>query len=261
MDPDEDVLLEGLRQPTGLRGDQPEAERDVLLVIELRLEEVHVEEAVLRLHGHRGLHRGLDQGLVAAPVLDQIRDRADLEVVLLREDLELGHARHRPVVVHDLADHAGRRAAGQAREIDDALGLASPYEDAAVPRPQGEDVARTGQIGRGRVGPDRLPDGVSAVRGADARGDAAGGLDGDREGRPVCVGVVGGLHRQLELVAERTVEGHADQPPALLGHEVDVVRGDELREHREVALVLAIGVVHEDHHAPLGEVLDAVGDG
>ena len=118
-------------------------------------------------------------------------------------------------------------------------------------------MARTGQISRGRVGPDRLPDGVSAVRGADARGDAAGGLDGDLKAVPcalvlweACIGSRACGHRR----------GHADQPPALLGHEVDVVRRDELREH-EVALVLAIGVVHEDHHAPLGEVLDAVGDG
>ena len=72
VDPHEEVLL-GFRTDR-LRADEPEAQGDVLLVIQLRLEEVHVEEAVLRLHRH-GVSTAASTRLVAASVLDQVRDR------------------------------------------------------------------------------------------------------------------------------------------------------------------------------------------
>ena len=70
--------------------------------------------------------------------------------------------------------------------------------------------------------------------------------------------VNGGLERRLvlgrhqveaELVAALRRERQADQPAPLLGHEVDRLGRDELRGHREVALVLAVLVVADDDHA------------
>ncbi len=49
---------------------------------------VHAELAEVRLHGLLG--DPLDRALVAEPVADEIGDRADLQVVLLREDFDLG---------------------------------------------------------------------------------------------------------------------------------------------------------------------------
>src|ERR1019366_10735531 len=62
-------------------------------------------------------------------VLDQVFDRQDPEPVLLREALEVRHPRHRPVLVHDLADDAGGREVGEAREIDGPLSLAGANEN------------------------------------------------------------------------------------------------------------------------------------
>src|SRR3954464_8444504 len=45
------------------------------------------------------------------------------------------------------------------------------------------------------------------------------------------------------------------------GHEVDVVGADELRGHDEVALVLAVLVVHDDDHASRGDLLQRLLDG
>ncbi len=52
------------------------------------------------------------------------------------EALELGHARHRAVIVHDFADHAGRLHARHAREIDRRFGVAAARKHAAVDRAQ-----------------------------------------------------------------------------------------------------------------------------
>src|SRR5262249_2536457 len=42
---------------------------------------------------------------------------------------------------------------------------------------------------------------------------------------------------------------HADQPAAILRHEVDGIRGHPVRGHEEIALVLAILVVDHDQDA------------
>ena len=97
---------------------------------------------------------------------------------------EVGHAGHRAVVVHHLADHAGRVQAGEAGEVDGGLGVAGALEHAARLGLQREDVARAGRGRAGAVvGVDRDLDGVGAVVGGDAGGDALAGLDRDGERR------------------------------------------------------------------------------
>ena len=91
--------------------------------------------------GSRTRDLALDELLVPAPVLDQVGDRDHLQPVPLAVRHEVGHAGHRPVLVHDLADDAGRVEAGEAREVDRRLRLAGAHEDAAVAGAQREDVA------------------------------------------------------------------------------------------------------------------------
>ena len=54
---------------------------------------------------------------------------------------------------------------------------------------------------------------------------------------------------------------HANQPAPVLGHEIDRRRRHELRRHDQVALVLAVGIVHHDHHLALPQVGDDGFDG
>ena len=91
--------------------------------------------------------------------------------------LEVVDARHRAVVVHDLADHAGRVQAGQPREVDGGLGLARALQHAAGLGLQREDVAGLDEVARRRLGVDRDLDRARAVGGADAGRDAVAGLD------------------------------------------------------------------------------------
>ena len=118
--------------------------RHVMLVVDQRAEADHVEVAELR--GQPGLDDALDQLVVAAPVGDQVGDRDHLQPVLRAVALEVGHARHRAVVVHDLADHAGRVEAGEPREVHRRLGLAGALEHAAGLRLQREDVTRLDEV-------------------------------------------------------------------------------------------------------------------
>jgi hypothetical protein len=60
----------------------------------------------------------LDQLLGPASVLDQVGDGHHLQAVPPAVRNEVGDARHRSVVVHDLAQHAGGIQPGQAREVD-----------------------------------------------------------------------------------------------------------------------------------------------
>ena len=66
--------------------------------------------------------------------------------------VEVGDPRHRAVVVHDLADHAGRDQPGEAREIDRRLGLPDPLEHAAGLGLEREHVARLDEVARARLG-------------------------------------------------------------------------------------------------------------
>lgn len=87
----------------------------------------------------RGDHRvdlALHQTLVREPPANEVGNRHDADVVGLAKALELRQAGHGAVRVHDLADHAARREAGEPREVHAALGLAGAHEHAAIARAQ-----------------------------------------------------------------------------------------------------------------------------
>ncbi len=65
----------------------------------------------------------IDEVIVFAAIGDEIGDRADLEAMELREFHEVRHPRHGAVIVHDLADHAGRIKPRQSRDIDGRFGM------------------------------------------------------------------------------------------------------------------------------------------
>ena len=105
-------------------------ECDVLLAGQRLLEEHGRELAVCGRQANRDL--ALDELLVPAAVLDQVGDGDEPESVLRAEIDQVGDARHRAVVLHHLADHAGGVETREPREIDCRLGLARALEDAAA---------------------------------------------------------------------------------------------------------------------------------
>ena len=134
-------------------------ERDVVLAGQLLAVGDRRELAVGGRQPHRRLP--LDQLLVLVPVLDQVGDRDHLQPVPLAVRDEVAQAGHRPVLVHDLADDAGRDAGPPA-----APGRPTPPSG----RPGGgrrrrwRAAGRRGRDGRGRAAstPVRSPPGSSA---------------------------------------------------------------------------------------------------
>ena len=151
-----------------------------------------------------------------------------LSLCSLRELLEIGTARHRAVVVHDLDDHGGRLEAGEPREIATRLGVTGARQHAAGLRHQRKDVAGLAQVFGARVGRDRRADRVRAIVRRDAGGDAFGGLDRHvklvRCSRSVSLTISGRRSWRQRSRGQR----QADQAAAEARHEVDVF-GPHLR--------------------------------
>ena len=72
-----------------------------------------------------------------------------------------------------------------------------------------------------------------------------------------------GARHQLEtkLLGALRRQRQANEPAAVLGHEVDGVGRRHLRRDDKVALVLALLGIDEDEHAAVARVLDHLLDG
>ena len=173
---------------------------------------------------------------------------------------EVGDPGHRPVLVHDLADHAGRDQAGEPRQVDARLGVAGALERPAVLRLQREDVAGDVQVVGAGVRVDRDLDRARAVVGGDPGGDPlAASIE---TVNAVCSGASFLAVIRFRPSSSQRLRGQrqADQPAAVRGHEVDRLRRRELRRHHQVALVLAVLAVADDDHPPAADLLDRLLD-
>ena len=148
----------------------PLDERHVMLVVDQRA--VADRDKFPERGRQAGRDDALDELLVPAPVGDQVRDRDHLQPVAVAVRAEVRNPRHRPVVVHDLADHAGRVQAGEPREVDRRLGLADPLEHAAGLGLEREHVPWLDELAGARLGIDRDLDRARAIRGRDPGADA-----------------------------------------------------------------------------------------
>ena len=203
------------------------------------------ELAVLGRHAHGD--RALDELLVPAAVLDQVGDRDDLQPVLLAVGDQVGDAGHRPVLVHDLADDAGGlRPASRARST-----AASVWPVRSSTPPAGARSGKTWPGWTRSCGPvarvDRDLDRARAVGGRDAGRDAFAGLDRDGERGAERRLVVVGHRLQPELVAALLGQAEADQPAACVAMKLIASGVANCAAIVEVALVLAVGVVDDDH--------------
>ena len=222
---------------------------------------IGVEGEVSPLGGQlRGGH-ALDQALLVDAVVDELIHSDDLDPLAGGEALQFRHAHHRAVAVHHLADDGRRLEFSEEAEVDGRLGLAGADEDAALAGPQRIDVAGHDDVvrRRGRVGEHAAS--LGAVGGGDAGGDALAGIDGDGEG-----GAEGGLvvlHHHRDAQAVQSIAGHrdADDAAGVAQHEGDLLRRGEFGGKGEVALVLAVLVIDDDHEAAGAVLLDRFLDG
>ena len=211
-----------------------------------------------------GLHRPLgysgNQRLGATAIVNQIGDRADFEAVLLRELQQIGQARHLAVVFEDFADDGRRRHASELREIASGFGVAGAHQHAAALSSQRENVARLHDIFGFRIALDRCVHRARTIRGGDAGSHSVSRFDRYGEVGAHLRAVVEHHRRQIQLSAALFGEREADQAAAILRHEVDRGRRRELRGHHQIALVLAVFLIDQDHHAPGLDLRDDLRD-
>ncbi len=129
-------------------------------------------------------------------------------------------------------------------------------QHAAVLRDEREDVARRHDMLRplGRI--DRHRDGARAVGGRNAGGDPVLRLDRGGEGGFVPGAVVPAHQLQAKLLHAGLGKRQADEPAAVLRHEVDRIRRRHLRGDDEVALVLPVLVIDQDEHPAVARRVD-----
>ena len=157
--------------------------------------------------------------------------------------------RHGAVFLQDFANDAGRLEPRKAREIDRALGLSGAHQHATLAGAQRIDVARRDELGAVGVLAHRLQNRRRAVLRRDSGAGRAARGDRSREGGAERRLVVADHHAQAELLNALGGHRQANQSAAELRHEVDRLGRGLFRRHAEVALVLAIFVIHQDDHA------------
>ena len=218
------------------------------------------EHAVLG--GQPGLGDPLDLPLVGPPVGDEVGDRDQGEVVLVGEAPQVRHPHHGAVVVDQLAEHAGRAQAGQPGQVDRGLGVAGPAQHAAVAGPQRHHVPGAGQVGRPgrRVG--QQPDRVRPLGRRDAGRHALAGVHRHRVRGAAAVLVACGTSAAGRAGRRRASVSGAQMKPDVwrtmnaISSVVAICGGED-----EVALVLPVLVVDDDHRPAGRDLLDRLLDG
>ncbi len=262
--PDVEEVHDGQRlvhahQRLRVRRNRPADERKMRRVRELVAIDDEAKRAVRR--RERPLGDALDQPLGAAPMRNEIGNRADLEPVVPREVDEIGKARHGAVGIHDLAQHGGRREPGERREIAACFVWPGAGEHAARLRDERKHMTGLHDVRGLRVGGGGHADRMRPILGRDTGGHALRRFDRDGEVGAVDRTVLRHHRREIEAFGMRRGDRHADEPAAVGRQEIDLLRRHEIRGEDEVALVFAILLVDQHSHPPGLEVGDEIGNG
>ena len=147
-----------------------------------------------------------------------------------------------------------------AREVDRRLGVAGTREHTSLAIAQREDVTGSCQV----LGPGALlEDGVhgrAPVGGGDPGGGAVAGVDRHGEGGALRLRVLRDHEWDPQLVETVTLDRHADDTAGVADHERHRLGRHLLGRDDEVALVLAVDTVDDDHHLAPGDRLDGTLD-
>ncbi len=206
--------------------------------------------------GQLGRCRPSHEALRPQPEIDEIGDGHDLEVMFLREDFQIGHPGHGPVIFHDLADDPRGFESREPREIHRAFRLPGSHENTALPRADGKDMPGTHQVIRGGFVRHGRADRRRPVRCRYPRGHAPPRLYGNGESRAETGTIIPHHERQIQPVGHIAAQTQADQAPAVLRHEVDRLGRHVLRRHAEIPFVLTVFVIHQDNHPAFFHIIN-----
>ena len=226
--------------------------RDVVHAIHERTVEVEVE--IAKVGWHVDCLFVLHELLAFTAVSDEVLDGTHLEPMFLFEFHEIRQAGHGAIFLHDFANDSGGIEACQARQVNGSLGVARTAQDAASLRLKRENMAGLHEVGGLGVGIGEQADRGGAVLYTDARGDSLGGIHRDGEIGFKKFTVLGDHSLEAESGSALLRDGRADEAAAELCHEIDGCGRDLGGGHEEIAFVLAVSVVGDNHHASSTDV-------
>ena len=227
-------------------------ERHVLQSVALLAERDEVEVAIAG--GQLHFLADLDEALSLQAVGDEVADGDDLHAPLLGFLLELRHACHRAVLVHDLHQGSHGTKARQLAEVDGGLRVAATAQHTVVLSVERVDVAWATEGLRCGLGVGQGQDSGRAVCCRHTRGATLEFVDGDRKRRAEHRRVVLHLVWQVQFLATAQRHGCTEHAARVLEHEVHLLGCDLLGGNDEVSLVLAVLVIDDNHELTLLEV-------
>lgn len=124
-------------------------------------------------------------------IADQVGDGKQFKVMDGSKVLQLRSPGHCPVRIHNFTDDASGLQAGQAGQVDRALSLATPCQDALRTSTKRKNMSWPREVVWLGPGIQRFLNREGAIGRADAGADTVDGVDRDRErGAVECVGIV-----------------------------------------------------------------------
>ena len=148
----------------------------------------------------------------------------------------------------------------QPAQVDRGLGVPGAHQHAAVLGDQRKDVAGTHEVGGARIVVGEVAHRRDAVVGRDAGGGAVLVVDRDGEGGAVRRVVLGDHRGKAQPMRGRGRKRRAHDAAGVADDEGHLLRRGVHRGHHEVAFVLAVVVVGDDHDLAAAEGFDGGGD-
>src|SRR4051812_29408090 len=165
-------------------------------------------------------------------------------------------ASHRAIVTHDFADDADGPAARQLDKIHGSLGVTSALQDSAWSRAQRKYMTRLNQV----LGNSRWfchdSDGLGAIRSTNSGCDALRSIHANLEIGLKRFSILLDHSFNPELLKSFGNSGHTNQPSSVFGHEIDGLRRYELSSHEQIAFIFTVGIVDDNDHLSLLQVMD-----
>ena len=188
-----------------------------------------------------------NQRLNPAAVFDQVGNGTNLEAVLRSKQLQVGQARHGAVVFHDLANHGGRAAAGHGSQVASGFGVTRSHQHTAFDGLQRENVSGLHQVvGTGVFGHCGLHCAGPVGRG-DAGSHPFSRFDRHSEGGAFFVAVAHRHGCQFQSFTALAGERQANQAAPKTRHEIDRFSADMVCRQHQIAFILAVFFINQNH--------------
>lgn len=211
--------------------------------------------------GQRSRGPTLDKSLILPAVADQVGNGNNQEPVLVRKRAALGCVHHGAVVIHHLAEGAGRMQSRKCREVHSCLGVAGTAQHTARHGAQRHNVSWSGEVAWSCLRITQRANRDGAIHGRDAGRCHGAGVDGDGVRRALAILVDDRHGRQVQVIEVLAGHADADVSARVTNHEGREFARCLLGREDEVPLVFPPLVVDDDDSAPIGDGLDGIVDG